>query len=280
MCKMLKIFITILLFYTAFRFCESKTDGFSVLRIKPKQEFHPQWEIDASIEESKFKEIFIQPFDYLGKGAQTYVFASRDGNYVIKFFRHYNKHATPFDFLPFNGIQKMVAKRARKREKDFTSYKLAFEKLKNETGLVYIHLNPTKTLKTSVTLYDKIKIQYKLSLDEFGFILQKKAKPFYPTLSKWIEEERLEDAKLAITQLVQLIKKRCSAGLFDKDPDLKTNFGFLEGAPIQIDIGRFKLKETGANEVGRVLRKLEAWLGERSPELTTYLHNEIDKETN
>lgn len=277
----LKLFLTVIILYGVSRFCLSQTDGFSVERISSSSEFHHEWEVP--IEDPKIKEIFTQPFDYLGKGAQTYVFASRDGRYVIKFFRYLNKYRSPLEILPFERIQKTVQKRQSRLEKDFRSYIIAHERLKEETGLLFIHLNRTKNLKTTLTLYDKIKVQYKLSLDEMGFILQKRAEPFYPTLTRWIEEENLDEAKGALAKLVQLVLKRCKSGLFDKDPDLATNFGFLDNNPLQIDVGRFKIDETRKDpqiykqDMARIFNRLEKWLDTHSPELAAYLKHEMDQ---
>ena len=200
----LKLFITISLFYALFRFCQWQTDGFSVLRITAdglpmgKGEWGDAQDI---------KNIFIQPFHYLGKGAQTYVFVSADGRYVLKFFRHLNKYGTPLDFLPFPSIQKTVEKVQKKAGKGFCKLQTCLSKeLKEETGLVYLHLNQTTHLKTEVILYDKIRIQYKLPLDKMGFIVQKRAAPFYPTLERWIEKGQIEEAKSALKQLVRLLQ--------------------------------------------------------------------------
>lgn len=269
----LKLFITISLFYALFRFCEWQTDGFSLLRITERG---PPIEIqDGELGDPlHIKNIFTQPFNYLGKGAQTYVFVSADGRYVLKFFRHLNKYGTLLDFLPFAPIQKTVEKRKRRQEKDFTSYKLAFKELQKETGLVYLHLNPTTHLKTEVILYDKIRVQYKLPLDKMGFIVQKRAAPFYPTLERWIEKGQIEEAKAALKELVRLLGLKQLKGIFDKDPNLRTNFGFLDLNPIQIDVGRFRPDKRG-KKIRSIVAPLEKWLDERAPELATYLEDEI-----
>lgn len=277
----LKLFFTLITFFVLSKFCLSKTDGFTLLKIQGHQE--NRLEVASPDEEELIKNISLQPFDYLGKGAQTYVFVSRDRRYVIKFFRYFNKYRSPLETLPFARVQKTVQKRKAKQEKDFKSYLIAHERLKEETGLIYLHLHPTKNLKSTLTLYDKIKIQYKLSLDEMGFIIQKKADPFYPTLSRWIKEENWGKAQQALRGLVQLVLNRCQNGVFDKDPDLATNFGFLDGNPMQIDIGRFTLDATRKKpevykqDLVHIFKQLEKWLNTRSPDLAAYLHNEIDQ---
>ncbi|MBI3237041.1 MAG: hypothetical protein HYZ48_05010, partial [Chlamydiales bacterium] len=70
------------------RFCHKQTDGFSRYKICSDLSFHPEWEtpppdVDLSC-------ILDQPFHYLTKGAQSYVFVSADDRYVLKFFRIYH----------------------------------------------------------------------------------------------------------------------------------------------------------------------------------------------
>jgi hypothetical protein len=271
----LKFLFTCLLFFCFFKLSQWQNEGFSLQKIQHCHDFNPDWEIVSSLSQEELATIFNQPFDYLSKGAQTFVFASRDGKYVIKFFRFLNKYATPLEFLPFKKIQRTAEKRSGKLQKDFNSYKIAFEQLQEETGLVFLHLNQTNHLKTRLTLYDKMKSQYKLCLDEMGFILQRRADPFYPTLTNWIKEGKTQEAKKALSELVHLISKRMALGISDKDPDLKTNFGFLNGHPIQFDIGRFKMNEPDQGDLMRILSPLECFLDEKSPELARYLKDEI-----
>ena len=126
-------------------------------------------------------QILDQPFDYLARGAQAYVFASRDGKTVIKFFRVY--HLMPplwmtcLNFpLPLQPYK--IAKMIRKREglkRDFQSYKIAFEELKEETGVLYVHLNKSDDLKKKLIIHDKIGIAHEVDLDRMEFIVQKKS---------------------------------------------------------------------------------------------------------
>ena len=113
------------------------------------------------------------------------------------------------------------------------------------------------------------------------FILQKKAEPFFPSLEKWIQTGQLEPAKEGIRALVSLLKERCMKQIYDKDPDLNSNFGFLLGHPIQIDVGRFRYDKFYSNqqvyreEIFRITDNLKQWLDSHSPELSLYLQNEL-----
>jgi hypothetical protein len=95
--------------------------------------------------------ILCQDFNYLGSGEECIAFLSSDGKYVLKFFR--TRNLTPktwLKFIPLPGLEqykfKKIDKRMIRHRELFTSYKLAYEDLKEETGLIYIHLNKTKNL--------------------------------------------------------------------------------------------------------------------------------------
>ena len=67
------------------RFCNRQTDGFAVSKINSHLTFNPKWEIAQ--DRASARSILSQKFYYLSKGAQCYVFASADNQYVLKFFR-------------------------------------------------------------------------------------------------------------------------------------------------------------------------------------------------
>jgi hypothetical protein len=246
--------------YGAAKFCKKQTGSFTVARITSDLPFHPEWVVDTSNEE-RARHALSQPYRFLGKGAQSFVFASEDGAWVIKFFRHHH------------------LKKNSKLAKDFGSYKLAYERLRGETGLLYLHLNKTSHLNQTLDLIDNLGIHHPINLDQYEFLVQQRARPAYPALLEWIREGKIAEAKEALTALVQLLATRSNKGIHDKDPDLNTNFGFIGTAPIQFDIGRFKLRETPPDhdELVRITDNLHQWLMQRAPELDEHLREELKK---
>lgn len=271
------------------KFCHSKTDGFALSKICSSLPYCSDWEVPPpSFEDSeKIMAMLDQPFYYLAKGAQAYVFISRDGQTVIKFFRIYhlqpplwlNALSLPLPLQPYK-VRKIIEKRLE-LEKDFQSYKIAYQELKQETGLLYLHLNKTQHLKKRVTIYDKIGIAYPLDLDNMEFLIQKKASLVFPSIIDLVKTEGTHAAKEAISGLVKLLFLKCEKGIFDKDPDLNTNFGFLHTIPIQIDVGRFrkeqerKKHEDYRDEVTRITDHFRQWLDKNYPSLTEHLLKEI-----
>lgn len=265
------------------RFCHNQTDGFALRKIISELSFHEEWETPSLNQEDPIRQILSQPFFYLGKGAQAYVFVSRDGRYVLKFFRHDHMRTEPWHFLltkEHRSERLMIAR--DKLIKDFTSYKIAFDNLREETGLVFLHLNKTNNLNITIPIYDKIGIQHFISLDSMEFILQKKVQPFFPSLQQWIAENNIPLAKQALTELISVLKGRFLKAIYDKDPDLNTNFGFLDGHPIQLDVGRFKQDSFYCNhevykrEIQRITDNLKQWLDVHSQDLSLHLQQVVN----
>jgi hypothetical protein len=289
----IKIFGLILVAVLLKKFCTSKTDGFALYKICSSLSYCPEWDANPSSfqEDPDIVNIFDQPFQYLAKGAQSYVFASSDGKTVIKFFRIY--HLTPplwltalslpLPWQPYK-VGKMLEKR-RELDKDFQSYKIAFQELKEETGLLYLHLNKTDHLKKRLTIYDKIGIAHKLDLDQMEFLVQKRATLVFPSIHQLVKTEGMDGAKEAISALVKLLARRCEKGIADKDPDLNTNFGFLHKIPVQIDIGRFRREKEheyskeDRDEIIRITDHFRQWLDQNYPPLSEHLLGEIQQTT-
>ncbi len=289
-CKTLfKVICVCVCFSLAGWFCRKQTDGFTILKISSNLSYHTEWETPhTAVEKTELLQIFKQPFTYLAKGDQCFVFVSEDRKYVLKFFRQSHMRA-PFwvRMLPY-FMQEVRLKETLKRESkltsDFLSYRIAFDELKEETGLVFLHLNKTDDLKTSVTVVDKLHIAHQISLDTTEFLVQKCAKPLYPAIEEMILEGKIDAAKATLAKLVQLLLKvRYEKGIADNDPDLNTNFGCIGDTPVQIDVGRFKKSEMRKSleeyqmEIAHITDNLHQWLECRSTILDECLREEIVK---
>jgi hypothetical protein len=254
--KIYKLTLAALLFWGAERLCHHCTDGFAVSKITSNQPFQTQSE-EMSPEVAK---IFSQKFSYLTKGGQCYVFASEDGKYVLKFFKHQHLRAPAFySYLPF--LHERLHKKRRALEKVFASCRIADEEFKEETGLVYLHLDKSHGDET-LTIVDKLHIEHTLELNAFEFVLQKRATLLHPYIDTLMRNGDTEGSKRALAEVLQLTVKRTKKGIVDTDANLGTNFGFVGDKAIQIDIGRLsKVHHRGAND-------LKHWLNCHYPELT------------
>ncbi len=239
-------------------------------------------------EESElFKNIFSKPFYYLGKGAQCFAFSSSDDQYVIKFFRFdhlepgilFTKGPLPF-FLQ-DKKRKKIEHSKKKIHQTFLSYQFAFDQMKKETGLVYLHLQPTSNLNTTLTFFDKIGVKHCASLDTMSFLIQKKADLFYPTIKHMIASGQKEQVKDLISKLIHYLKDRSCHGMYDKDPAIIRNFGIHKGNILQIDVGRFlcdpsrKEPQVYIDDIKRATDRLNTWLLSIDTDLSQHLQHEI-----
>jgi len=273
------------------RFCEKRTDTFTIGAISSNRPFDPAWQTHPLTPEQKdeLDSALAQKYHYFGKGGQCYAFFSKDGNYVVKFFKQ-RVYQIPLwhRFIPIPYLfdrykEKKRLKRLDKIQRDFFSYKVAFEDLQEITGILYVHLNQTTDLKKTLAIVDLLNIEHRLDLDKFDFIVQRRADMIYPTLSRLIDEGNSERSKQIIDQVIDLIVHRCRKGYEDWDSNIRTNCGLLNNAVIKIDVGRFiankqmKSSEMCRSELLRVTTPFKEWLKDKDPALANYCDEAVAK---
>lgn len=285
----LRIVILCASVYGLQRFCYKQTRGFSVPNILCARELLVTTSLSTPNSEDvqEVQRILKQPFRYLNKGVQSFAFISEDGQYVLKFFGHRKFRLPAIITLlplppPLNAIRDAkILKKNQKKIKDYTSYSLAASELKEETGVIFAHLDNRYPLNSNIEITDPLGITHILNADEVNFILQKRAEMFFPSLEKWLRAGDRDSIQHALHSLVLLIKSRCVKNIFDKDPDLNTNFGFVGTQAIQIDIGRFRKMEKPYEEdevrdtIIHVTDNLHQWLESKDPDLAEYLAQQI-----
>ena len=186
-----------------------------------------------------------QRFKYLAKGAQSFVFESEDGEYVVKFLR--------------SGKEKKI-------ERFFNACRLAYEELPEETGVVYLHLAQTGGTLPFFRGKDPLGRSFRLPLDSFYFIVQKKGESFEGAL---LRAKGDPDAmRRRFDQFFDLLERRTEKGIWNKDPSLKRNFGFLEDRAIELDFGSYRTVDRldRKGEIERYSRKFRKWLVKHAPE--------------
>jgi len=270
-------------------FCEKETEGFSLLGISSNRPYDPSWETSSlsSEEEKEVKQALSQSFRYFGCGGQSYIFFSDDGRYAIKFFKQrlfqppiwLNIPLVPWLFPKYAAKKKW--QREDKLKRDFSSYVLAFKELKTETGLLYVHLNKTSHLKEKTKLIDRLNICHLVDLNQFDFVLQRKADLVYDRIVRQMNEGNIEEAKKTISRILDFISSRCKKGFHDRDPNIRTNCGFIDDQPIKIDVGRiskeekFKNDEYRIKELEKIAHPFKLWLKQCYPLLAEHLDQEM-----
>jgi hypothetical protein len=243
---------------------------FDIPHISSNLAYRPEWEtapLNAK-ESRELDAILSQEFTYLGRGAQCWVFASADDQYVIKFFKHYRMRTV-------NGQDRL--------ERTFRSYKIAYEILRPETGIVYIHLNKTRSLHKTVSLvHEKLERRFNIDLDGVEFLVQRKGARVYPTITQLMEQGDVERAKQMLSNIMKLVMTCSEKGIKARDPFLRTNCGFFGDKAVYIDVGSFapdeslKTYEGRKREVAWVMNKDMSWLKKNYPELAEYVLKEIE----
>jgi hypothetical protein len=263
------------------------TDGFRIDKIK----FEPFLE-KIAIEDNFFEveNILNQKFKYLSKGCQTYVFESEDKKYVLKFIRYHRYH--PYLWLKIfknkyflnNYYTKLKNHKDKLFVQSINSYQIANDYLKNETKTLYIHLNQTNNLNKKVVIIDRLNQKFEINLDEYGFILQKKANSLSKHLKNSLNNENhLKDITNSFINLTDSIYKK---GFINSDYNCIKNSGIIENEIIFTDLGSFKKtdnlneKTVYKKEMNKFMKYYQKWTDRYSPELTNYLIDEIDRLVN
>jgi hypothetical protein len=232
-----KIILAIFIVIALERFCHWQTAGFRPYKIVSTASSHtspcPE-EIAKTLE---------QPFYFLGSGNQFYAFESQDRTLVIKFLKYRR---------PSAGAVR-------------TSAALAYDHLKEETGLIYANAHQ---FTAPLTIYDKIGIAHVIDLNRCEFFLQKKAHPF-------------QMSKESLTAMIDLVLSQCQKGIANCDPMIERNFGLVDGRAIVIDFGslkknhRLKTSQGVKSELFLELLPLRTLLKEKQPGLLDYFDEKL-----
>lgn len=229
-------------------------DGFKIHKVLYHHHFVSDWDVSYSKKEKQIAlNILSQPFKYLGKGRQSYVFVSDDDKYVLKLIR-YHKCQMPFftsflDYFHFSTLsyRKMIEDKKERIKRGMTSYKIAYENLKDITLVEFVHLNPTNDLKKTVIIKDKKSKKYFIDLDNVAFIIQKKAIPLKDSILK--EKNNLQNLKPILISYVSVGKKCLEKKVFNRDLDnLIRNAGCYNNRVIHVDIGSFYILNNPSEE--------------------------------
>ena len=210
--------------------------------------------------------ILNQPFTYLGQGRQSIIFESKDGCYVIKFIKCHR-----FKTQKNAQILRM-----------FSSMLLARDPLEKQTGVIFAHITPENELQKTVELIDKYGFSYKVDIDTCPFVLQKKALPAFAALKQLYKDNKKEELKVRLNQLVNLLVERGKFGIINPDGKLirHNNVGFLDDRAVYIDIGTLRYSAKSQNP--RYIKKdfdrlapIRQWLEATDPNLAVYFAERI-----
>lgn len=177
-----------------------------------------------------------------------------------------------------------MPKTADARRSAFSIHKNCLRKYSQRNWAYLAHLNKTKNEFKEVLLVDLQGDEYQVSLDDTEFVIQQKATFIKPTIKALMTAGQLQDAKLRISQIFELLKAVSQKGILDTDGALihKNNIGFIKDKAIYIDTGKFVQKESiktldRFKADLRRLRPLHKWLVTRYPPLAAYFDKQQKK---
>lgn len=205
-----------------------------------------------------------QKFYYLSKGSQVYAFESEDHEIILKFIRQH-KYKTPFWMDLFPSLKKHLRGESR-LNKYLESYRLAYEKLADETAVIYLHLAgefPKKLL-----LVDACKREFEVDASEIVFILQKKGKVLPKEMTKLKGQK--EELFNLLQNFLKLENKLHQKSIVDHDPHALKNSAIVEDEVIRMDLGNFKYFHSTERSVHLFLKKIKKfrnWLVKNRPDL-------------
>lgn len=282
----LKIFLLVAFVATVAKIWVNYTCSFRIDKINPGSFFENHIDIRIS-KDSKLDSILNQKFKFLCKGRHTFVFISENNKYVIKFFR-FHRYRLPIN-LQIGKSLPFISSICEKLEKELDilyletmdSYRLVYEKIKNETATVYVHLNKTSDLNKKFRIIDKFNISYVINLNDFGFVIQKKAKTFSKKLLECKNDTRIvEDLLTSFFINLRSIYKK---GILNKDRHVLNNLGIIDNKVVEIDVGRFAFykelskKDILEKEAYQYTTYLRKWLSKNIPEALPFLDSQLIK---
>ncbi|MGE0670705.1 MAG: hypothetical protein AB7H48_11170 [Parachlamydiales bacterium] len=246
----------------------------------------PEWEIPSSVidDPKLIDHILNQKFTYFNKGSQAYVYISEDKKYILKFLKQNKLHSNswlayfPFSFNPWYQKGLLLKK---KHQSTFRAIKTAFIDFKQETGLLYVHLNSTKNLNKKITIFDRRGNTHLVDLDKTSFLVQKKANLIYVRITELMSQGETEQAKQIITSVFSLIDLLGKRGVVDNDPILRKNFGLIDDRAVQIDIGRMRIDPLRIqslqykHEVASITKSFKTWIEKNYPELLEHFESNL-----
>ena len=220
------------------------TDGFSLHRISHSTPSPSPFNETILFDPTMRKEIdeaLLQDFHYLDSGSQCFVFVSQDSNYVLKFFKHHRWRLSSLEqlWLSLPLCKEIKEKKLNKKYNShvdtYKSYCTSFEKFRKKTGLLLIHLSTGGKEFPVVTIQDRIYRRHRIPLNNFTFLLQRRATPMTQYIAQCGRDT--EKIRRLIVEYINLIEERAILGYLNKDPSFARNFGVSNDSLVEIDIG-------------------------------------------
>lgn len=234
--------------------------------------------VDLSPSNVDLKEILSQPYYYLNKGNQTYAFASKDGKYVLKLFKKHTLERSPLNSIfppifPWAALQfRSPEEETKKRERIYVGYRLAYEKDRDNTGLIFLSFGNPPLMLNKVTVIDSMGVTRIIDLNTTPFVIQKKAKATRQVFKEYLKRGDVDGLNEKISQLFALYISEYEKGIMDNDHNFLDNTGFVDGRAIRLDVGKlvsdesYKNPEVYKKDLDKIKKRLKDWISRDYPQ--------------
>ena len=264
------------------RFIHSKSHRFSLPKISAIQESAQACDMQPFSAEKKkeLDAIFSQTFTFFAKCNYTYLFLSEDHKYIIKFLKR-----DAFDpkswlaYIPvsFNPYHQDYNQKCEEKSKIFLAFKMAFNEFKEETSLVYMHIDTITQLHRRLAIVDREGKRYKVDVDKTNFYIEKRAQLLCPKIADLMRNKEEERAKQLITSVFAHVNFLVRRGFFDPELTLCKNLGVIEDKVVQLAIGKLYPVTNGCTQLTQGLNSLRSWLERNYPELLSHFDEEYKR---
>lgn len=254
-------------------------DGFNIRRIQGwDQGFVATW--DEGVDQ-----ILSQDFYYFSRGRQCFAFVNATGDYVLKFPRTDTQRFPLWArTLSLKSYRDWFLKRRFSRKQGLMdSFRISFEELREQTGILAIHLGRSPPEGKFLTLVDRIGYRTRLPLEKASFVLQSRHSLLVPQL---LEAFRTGDEQAKVSMLsafVDIVVERARKGILNRDEGFEKNYAFDGGHAFQIDVGSFHREETMQPEqafrksVWDTVQPFKEWLAEVDPDALKIFNQKLEE---
>lgn len=285
-CSFFSFIIALICIYNSFK-CPLE---FSLKKITSKHTYNTRWDMGPPSKEQEkvLDQVCSQRFRFLRSTKKCYEFLSEDGIFVIKFFKQQQMKTQLFlnlFILPHElklMREEIIARRTLERNRLFSSFQIAYERLPIQTNTLYLHLNPTTTLNRTLSIQASCGRSFIIEMDKAEFLIQKHADNILVHIMNLITLKKEKEAKTALSSLIDLIISCAAEGIDSLDKKQYPFFGFSDDKIIYCDIENFKSSASrfpDQQELYDATLDLYKCLTRHSPELANHLQKEIQKKT-
>lgn len=184
-------------------------------------------------------EVLQHSFTFFSRGAQTFVFLSEDGRYILKLFRN-DPWVHPWrKFLRDCFFRKSRMAPEKKIYNLLNAAKIASEKAPDLTGICYAHLSPTTHLPKTLLIAPFAR-RFSVDLNRYSFVIQHRAEPIAEVFRRTLDRAAFRRISLSF---IELLKERTARKIYNSDKKIAHNFGFLGDRAIEWDFGNYSVGE-------------------------------------